>query len=65
MAFSLFELSRVLGRKAALYTFQHGPLVERFNSTDRDLTIGGDLPVPEDVEDLLADVDHAFAGLGD
>ncbi|MDH5832175.1 DUF2163 domain-containing protein [Luteimonas sp. M1R5S18] len=43
MGFSLFELSRLLGRKAALYTFQHGPLVERFNSTDRDLTLGGDL----------------------
>jgi len=43
MGFSLFELSRVLGRKVGLYTFALGPLVERFNSTDRDLTIGGDL----------------------
>lgn len=43
MGFSLFELSRVLARKVGLYTFVLGPLVERFNSTDRDLTIGGDL----------------------
>lgn len=43
MAFSFYELSRFLSRKVALYRFEYGPLVERFNSTDRDLTIAGNL----------------------
>ncbi|TWG93570.1 putative phage uncharacterized protein [Luteimonas sp. J16] len=46
MAFSLFELSRFLGRKVALYTFVLGPLVRRYNTTDRELTIGGEVYKP-------------------
>lgn len=43
MAFEFFELSRFLGRKIALYRFERDGLVLRYNSSDRDLTVAGNL----------------------
>jgi hypothetical protein len=48
MAFDLFELSRWLGKPIHLFTASCGPLVWRFASSDRPISIGGDtyLPAP-------------------